>query len=386
MHILIIPSWYPNTYAPVHGTYFREQVDALRNTGIQVGVIAPVLRSLRELNFRNVLQNHGQISYDKENDVNVYRKHAWQPPKGGRLGRILWLKYARSLFERYVSEHGLPDLIHAHCHIWAGVAAKQIKDQYGVPFVITEHFSGYITGTMPSWMLKEVPGTASSATKVMAVSRALSIQLERVIGSKSVSVIPNMVDVDFFSLPVTRPSFTPFKFLFVGFLYKKKAVDVLLSAFSKLVHEGYDVLLDIAGDGPEKIRLQKIAEIKGVSNRVRFLGLLSRENVRGAMWQSHVFVLPSYVETFGVVLLEAMATGLPVIATRCGGPEEFVGREGGILVEKGDDTALANAMKEFVNKKGQYLSSQSARENICVNFSRTSVANKLLDIYREAID
>lgn len=386
MHVLILPSWYPNSYAPVHGTFFREQVDALKESGVQVGVVAPVLRSLREFNFRNIIQNHCQISYDNENGVDVYRKHGWQPPKGGRLSRILWLKYARNLFDHYVAEHGLPDIVHAHCHMWAGVAAKEIRKNYGIPFIITEHFSGYITGTIPSWALNEVACTASSASKVLAVSRALSNKLEYIFESIKVDVMPNMVDLDFFSLPIKRPPRTPFKFLFVGFLYQKKAVDILISAFSLLVHEGYDVFLDIGGNGPEQTKLKKLVEIKGVSHRVKFLGLLSREKVREAMWQSHTFVLPSYVETFGVVLLEAMSTGLPVIATRCGGPDEFVGNQSGILVDTGDVMNLANAMKNLVNKNESDFSSQWIRNNIRINFGRDNVVKKILGIYREVID
>jgi glycosyltransferase involved in cell wall biosynthesis len=385
MHVLIIPSWYPNTYAPVHGTFFREQVDALKDSNIQVGVIAPALRTLREFSFRNIFQNHGQITYDKENGVSVYRKHGWRPPKGGRLVKVMWLNYARKLFERYVSEHGLPDLIHAHCHIWAGFAAKQIHDQYGVPFVITEHFSGYFKGHMPGWLLNEVAVIAASASKVLAVSRALSKKLDSFIDTQSIIVIPNMVDVDFFSLPATRPPRSPLRFLFIGFLLKNKAVDVLISALSILVCEGHDVYLDVGGDGPERIRLEKLAEMNGVRNKVRFLGSLSRKDVRKAMWQTHVFVLPSYVETFGVVLIEAMATGLPVIATRCGGPEEIVDKQSGILVMPGDVAELVNAMKSIVNENSNY-SSQDIRKNILNNYSCTGVTQNLIDIYREVIE
>lgn len=385
MHILIIPSWYPSHYASVNGTFFRDQAEALTEAGLKVGVIAPIQRSMRQLNFRTFFQNVGQITRDSESGVHVYRKHAWCPPKGGKIGRKLWLSYATKLFQEYVEDHGFPDLIHAHCHIWAGRAAKIINEKYGIPFIVTEHYTGYLTGNIPAWKFMEVPAIARSAAKVLAVSEALARKLEFLIKGISVSVVHNMVNVEYFDKPSQRSSSLPYRFLFVGFLQKKKAVDVLISAFSELVQNGYDVFLEVGGDGPERTMLENMVKEKKISDRVSFLGLLTRENVRKAMWRANAFVLPSYVETFGVVLIEAMATGLPVIANRCGGPEEFVEKSSGLLLEPGDVKGLSDAMLKFVTSANSDYDSKYIREDTLKRFSRKNIAQKLIQTYREVI-
>ncbi len=114
--------------------------------------------------------------------------------------------------------------------------------------------------------------------------------------------------------------------------------------------------------------------------------MLSREQVSDSMWRSNIFVLPSYVETFGVVLIEAMATGLPVIATRCGGPEDIVEPETGWLINPGDVEELTAALEHAyfnyheIKKKESYI-----RDYAVDRFSGGTIASTLLKHYNSLL-
>ena len=103
-----------------------------------------------------------------------------------------------------------------------------------------------------------------------------------------------------------------------------------------------------------------------------------------ALQNSDAFVLSSEYETFGVVLIEAMSCGLPVISTKCGGPESIIINDKlGLLVEKNNVNALSNGMNDILNKK---YDSQDIREYVIGSFSQIAIANKLKVVYKEIID
>ena len=117
---------------------------------------------------------------------------------------------------------------------------------------------------------------------------------------------------------------------------------------------------------------------------MRFLGLLDRDKVRETMWKANAFVLPSYFETFGVVLIEAMATGLPVISTKCGGPEDFITSDVGYLVSPGDIEGLAKAMINLLDNYSSFDSIEISKI-IRNKFSYEAVASSLSNIYNKIL-
>lgn len=146
-----------------------------------------------------------------------------------------------------------------------------------------------------------------------------------------ITVIPNGIDLDLIqSIP---PSEESCDILFAGRLIKDKNIDVLIKDVAKMK----DVTCCIIGGGPEKERLASLAKSLNLESRVRFLGPLEYEEVVARMKSAKVFVLPSTREGFGIVLLEAMATGLPVIAVKAekSAASEIVSAENGILCELG---------------------------------------------------
>ncbi len=197
-------------------------------------------------------------------------------------------------------------------------------------------------------------------------------------------MIGNVVRTDFFKPEKTTTEGLPSKthFLSIASLLKEKGFIYLLEAAQLLNQRGrtsFEVM--IGGKGPEQDRLRRHVEVSGLSEQCYFLGPMSRSQVRDQMLRCDVFVLPSLQETFGVVLVEAMACGKPVIASRCGGPEFVVTEDTGVLVGVGDSKALANAMEKFITHAIRF-NPASIRQSICERFGENPFLEKISGIYR----
>lgn len=385
-HVLVLPSWYPTRACPVRGTFFRQQVLALRRAGIKAGVIYPDFRSLRELKITAFADNHFQTSISMDGGVPTYRYHGWNIPRL-QVEPYLWKSQTKRLFKRYTARYGNPDIIHAHSILWGGVSAEGIARSLNIPYLITEHASSYAQGIIRSWQEPFVRKAISNASMVMAVSKTLANQLMLYSGGKRIEVVPNMVDTCYFILPPVPRKTYPFRFLTVARLTPKKGIALLIKAFARAFSKEQDVFLDIGGDGEQSAELKALVKSLCLQDRVNFLGELSREQVRESMWRANAFVLPSYVETFGVVLIEAMATGLFVIATRCGGPEEVIKPETGWLIDPGDAVEFSEALKSLYDNRFELDKREPViREYTVNNYSYCVIVEKILGYYNQVLN
>jgi glycosyltransferase involved in cell wall biosynthesis len=347
MHVLVLPSWYPTTEAPRTGIYFVEQIQCLQDAGLRMGVVYPEQQSLRRCSGATLRQKHWQTEWTNAYGIPTLRHYGWNvwwkfPP-----GQRLRVRRAVRLGRRYVERHGVPDLLHAHSARWAGAAAARLGDELDVPYVLTEHFSGFQRQSIFPWRRPVVRRGFRHATSIATVSTSLKETLidRGFVSPSDATVIPNFVRGSFFSPPPNARRPSPFQFITVAHLHPKKNISGLLEAFTEAFSAQDDVLLTIVGDGPKRSALEHQARGFGLNNRVSFRGALDRSTLRSALWEADAFVLPSRHETFGVVLIEAMATGLPVVATRCGGPEDIVTPATGLLVPPDDPKALAEALR-----------------------------------------
>jgi len=348
MHVLVVPSWYPTTEAPRNGIYFAEQARCLDNHGMKVGVVYPEQQSLRRLSGPALRRKHFQTAWTNDHGIPTLRRYGWNvwwrfPP-----GMRLRVRSAVRLARRYVDRHGVPDVIHAHSARWAGAAAARMSDALAVPYVLTEHYSGFQRDNIFPWRWPLVETGFQQARELAAVSTSLkeAIATHDLAAASDIVVSPNPVRASLFTLPPDgRSSPPPFRVVTVAHLSPRKNIAGLLEALARAFSGSTEVSLIIVGDGPERAALERRARRLGVADQVSFPGSLDREGVRAALWNAHAFVLSSRHETFGVVLIEAMATGLPVVATRCGGPEDIVTPETGLLVPPDDSAALADALQ-----------------------------------------
>ena len=384
MHVLVLPSWYPTADRPVLGTFFRDQALALRCAGLRVGVAYVEPRSLRGFRLGALAESHFQVSETVEDGILTVRQHGWNPLVQTLLGGLVWARMMSGLVGRYVRLQGPPDIIHAHASLWAGYAALRASARYGTRFVVTEHSTQFCVGSFPPRLLARSLRVFRAAAATIAVSEPLRNQMSEYGAGSDILLVPNTVDPEFWKLPPRPRARAPFTFCAVGHLVPRKGFDILIRAFATRFRGRADVKLVIGGDGAIRQDLESLAHDLDVHGQVRCLGALSREGVRQAMWNASCFVLPSLAETFGVVLIEALATGLPVIATRCGGPQDIIVPEVGVLLEPGDERGLGAAMAALPD--GPAYDPQVLRAYAVERYSYAAVGAQLRSVYRTVLD
>jgi len=198
-------------------------------------------------------------------------------------------------------------------------------------------------------------------------------------------VIPNVADTSvFFPSPDVRSNSDAKTIVFVGQLAPVKCIPYLLKAAARLRAKRADWHLDIVGEGKQRIEYQRLARELGLGEAVTFHGAKSRREVAGFVRRADLFVLPSLAETFSVPAAEAMACGTPVLATRCGGPEEFIVEDVGLLVPSQDADALFQGLDQMLDNLHLYSRqriSRYARER----FSPEVVGAQLHAVYESLI-
>lgn len=280
------------------------------------------------------------------------------------------------------------DLVHAHFIYPDGAVAHRLSRRYGVPFVVTEHapWSGWLDRPGVG---REALRAGTAAATIMAVSTCVRTTVHERIPAAQVEVIPVGVDMDIF-VPAREQQRQRDLILFVGFINYNKGVDVLLDAMRRLAVRSLPARLLLVGGAHyrntrlQEERLRRYAASLGLGDRIEFAGKLAQTQVARLMAESAVVVLPSRAESFGAVLVEALACGTPVVATRCGGPEDIVGEEVGTLVPVGDAEALADALAEVL-ASGERFPPARLRAYAAERFGLDRVADRIAEVYRRAV-
>lgn len=386
MHVLYIPSWYPRTETDVSGSFFREQALALAEAGAKVGVVALGLRSLRRVD--DLCLVFSGVSVADDHGIPTYRKSLgnWTPRFWAPTLFRIQLALER-VVAAYIAEHGKPDVVHLHAALPVGPAVMDYFSKRNIPVVLSEHSSAYARRVYSNPTLRLARSVALRASARFAVSsalaRTLDVELGLGIGCRF-EVLPNSVSADFLDAPISTPVPGRFRFLHVSLLDKVKNLPLLLQAFAAQFQSNLAVTLTIIGDSPERVSLEQLARDLAVERQVSFLGGLSRTEVQTALFHSDAFVLTSDHETFGVVVIEALAMGVPVIATRSGGPEDILTDELGVLVPVGNVAALGAAMRSFVTGEAIWdrpLIRASCRER----YAAQHLARRWLAIYQSIL-
>jgi glycosyltransferase involved in cell wall biosynthesis len=272
------------------------------------------------------------------------------------------------------------DVIHAHFFLAAAPVALLRRR----PLVVTEHWSVFLPED-PMQLSPLLRASArfafARADAILAVSEALRAGLVAHGVHTPIEVLPNSVDTSLFA-PGTAPRNG--RLLTVGLFYEAKGYEVLLQALARLGRDGRRVDLDIVGDGPEKLRYQRLAADLDISDRVAFHGVLPRAEVAALMARSELFVLASRYDNNPVSVIEAMASGLPVVATAVGGVPELVDESVGRLAPPGDPAALADNLARALDGIDEYDRSAIAAR-ATERYGREAVLQKLLGVYERLV-
>jgi glycosyltransferase involved in cell wall biosynthesis len=278
-----------------------------------------------------------------------------------------------------------PQVVHAHTAVPAGWSTALVNNPAGAPLVLTEHSSEF-----ESWMrrpvLRWMARTAfRRADVVVAVSEG---QRRRIVSTfrrtRRLMVIPNMVDTDFFAswpMPGTKNGF---RLLLVGLMdTDQKGVHILLDALDLVARGGKistPIRVTVAGDGALRPRYEEQAQRLGLGEMVHFAGLRTQAEIARLLDDSHALVMPSLHESAGMALLQAMAVGRPAVVTRSGGPEFYIGKQGGLVVEPGDANALATGIVTLLTNLDRYEPTRIAERTRAL-YGREAVTGRLLALY-----
>ncbi|MEH7504221.1 glycosyltransferase [Neobacillus drentensis] len=382
MKVIIVPSWYPTEENPINGIFFKEQARAIKKFGYEVTVLYPEIRTIRM--YSNDWEKGIKIKVEDGLTTYRYKGYNFIPARIPFATAFIYYRMLKNLYNEMVKREGKPDVIHAHSCLWGGWAAAKIAQEENIPLVITEHSSKLIRGLIKPYEKKEIIKTLNQTDKVISVGPSLKEELAKYT-DKNVYEIPNIVDCESFQ-NINNNSLSKskrFRFFSLAFLTPNKGMDVLLKSFAK-AFKNKDVELLIGGEGEQKEKLKGLTQDLGLEPQIEFLGALDRKQVIQQMHECDAFILASRFETFGVVFIEALASGKPIIATKCGGPDSIVNEKNGLMVPVDDIDKLSNAMIKMYNNYSIY-NPVDIRNDCLARFSEEVIIGKILEVYNSIV-
>lgn len=381
INILILPSWYPDKNNPINGVFFKEQVEGLNKLGINVTVLSINIESLSKLRSN---KNKMGMQVSIENGVTVYRYYTYNFfPRMTDLYLHYYSKIIQKLIKKIENDKGKIELVHIHSAIDAGIAFSLSKSK--IPYIITEHSTKYERDILNKTQIKYLSQVFQRANRVLVVGSGLKKSLSKYIDSSKFEILPNMVSIKKKDNIKIDNKKNKFRFFSLGILTRKKGMDLLIEVFKNNREELKQCELYIGGYGEEKENLEQLIKNYNLQENIKLLGKISRDEIGYYMSNSDCFILASRFETFGIVYLEAMVYGKPVIATQTGGPDDFINDENGILVPIEDVNSIGKAML-YMQKNIDKYNSMNIAKYCDERFSEKVVCNKIIDIYKEVIN
>jgi teichuronic acid biosynthesis glycosyltransferase TuaC len=367
-NVLVISDLYPRPTQPVFGVFVEEQTQYLQPYCHQV-VVSPLrtfppLRIFRTLpsikRFKNAWEQW-RTEMDKtpsvtvRQGVSVYYPRYNSPPKQITYGIWGWFAYPflLPLLRRLHDEHHF-DLIHAHGAAPSGTLALLAKRWMEVPVVISEHGIDvqYIVHQNPV-ARTEVRSVFRKADAVLANSQSMvqdvirhgadprRVQLVYLGTHQGSEVVPNPI----------RPSNAPLQILSVARLVEEKGIQWVLYALRRLLDEGYSLRYTIVGEGEYRETLEALILRLGLTSQVEFAGSQLRSNILSYFAACDIFVLPSEPESFGIVYVEALSQGKPIIGCDISGASDLYSlyADGVELVRPKDVDSLIQSLRRLIN-------------------------------------
>ena len=365
MKILVLPSWYP----PNGGRFFKLQSESLVKLGHTVDVLI--------LEEKGITQKRNfKIENKKSILTNEIRHNFYRIPKMNNLNIELFISKYKKLLNKYLANNK-PDIIHVHSSIWAGVVVSEIAREKNIPYVITEHRGLFLKDKLPynEDLILKIKKALDFAVEVLVVSSAVKQKIKKYT-SNSITILPNMVDVNFFKPIKKKKKASKISLVSVGNLNKVKGFDLLIKAFANIVATNKNVELKIIGIGEELSNLQDISVSLKIDNFIEFSGYKTKKELLEVYQNADIFISSSRFESFGVVLIEALSCGLPIVATNSGGPADIVKKENGFLAENKNANSLQTKIQLMIDNLSNFDAS-IIRLNTIANYSEEVISRKL---------
>ncbi len=374
-------------------------------------VVGGISKVVYDLSHRLVNDGHevtvvtykdGNVAYEEDDEgVKVYRVDNFMINPNNFIDWIMQLNFNMiAKTSEIINKDGKFDVIHAHDWLVA-YAAKTIKHSYDIPMIATIHAteagrnSGihddqqkYINDT--EWML------TYEASEVIVNSNYMKAELQRLFGLpfEKINVVPNGVDLHLYDNIERDYEFrrnyamdNEKIILYVGRLVYEKGVDKLIGAMPKVLEHYHDAKLIIAGKGPMMDELRAEVNTLGLGNKVYFTGYLNKKQCQKIYKCADVAVFPSTYEPFGIVALEAMLSGNPVVVSDIGGLNEIVDHGlNGMKSYAGNSNSIADSILTLLfDQKLCSEISKRAQEKVKALYNWPKIAEDTHFVYEKAI-
>ncbi|AXV40954.1 glycosyltransferase [Methanobacterium sp. BAmetb5] len=406
--IMIIPAWYPSETNPVHGIFIKEQAKAssLYNEVLILYVypnpntdvnklyqssesIEDGMRTIRvkyrssTKYFKKITSQISKENYESNNNAPNTRNFNIINKICNYLDVLIYYWGNFKAFRKLLKQGWKPDIINAHVFT-AGVPAIILGKIYRIPVLISEHYSGFIKKDLRNIDKCKAKFSMNNASAILPVSKGLKVSIQNYKIKNKFYIIPNTYDKKIFYPTKIRIKKEKIKMLLVANITPIKGIDYLLKSINYLKLKRNDFQLDIVGDGPSKEEYETMAMDLGLGEIVNFHGQKTNAEVAIYMRNCDFFVQPSLFETFGVVYIEAMGCGKPIIGTKTVGPLEIINENVGILIPPKNVNSLVDALNFMLDNYENY-SSEDISKFACKNFSYEPVGKQLNEVYLEFV-
>ena len=368
--ILHITTWYPNETDPQLGIFIQKHIHI--GHSFAQNVVIALIASDKIKTSKLITKNENGIT-----EIIGYYK-----VKKGKK----WSNYKNQnhiitkIFQHFLTLNFKPDFVHCH------VSEKSIKIAQkffsGFQIILTQHWSGFLNGNfelLSTSKQKQRIKEINACKNVVCVSEFLKNALIMYGVTSNIQVIPNIIE----NKGVKEAFNQNFKFLVVADLVDKiKNISGIIRAFNTLNNKNHNASLTIIGDGIDRENLE---ELVNSNSKIEFLGRKDNDFVLQTLPTYDCLLVNSFHETFSMITAETLLSGVPVIATQCGGPEQFIENGvNGFLVEINKPFELEQAMLKMLNNHTSFIP-QNISENISKRLSISSVRKQFENLYSEKL-
>jgi len=380
--ILFLASWYPTTEDPINGIFIERHAQSVSE-----------LCDVTVQSYHQVTIDKNDFEYSEKNGIKIMRiYHRKTSSKNilvnNRVSECLtFLIKNYKAYKLICKKDGKPDLIHLNVLHPMGLFAIFLHLIHNIPYIVTEHTSpfsiyyGSLIRKLGSILILK------HARFILPVSASLKREMQDLYDPDKYVIIPNIVNKNFFIGNLKHQNLQEKKnIIHVSLLNdNQKNISGIIDAVYEVSKKRDDFRLQIVGDGVDRKELEDLAEIYNILGTiVIFSGRLSDEELLESYRNSCFFVLNSNHETFAIVCAEALACGIPVISTRCGGPEEYIDGKMGLLIEINNHDQLVAAILHMLDHYQDYDSTY-LHDSIQSKFSSEIVGEKIFQVYNRVL-
>lgn len=378
-NILLIASWWKSKDSPTSGSFIEEQARMLLSAGHSVVVVHPFLKGT----FRGTLQNRETVFTHKiDEDLEVYEVGVSPALPGFRsMSYSKLFKKVLPVMEEIIQREKI-DLIHAHSMFCGGVIGLKASKKFQLPFIHTEHTSGLIFAPQQynrsdKKLIRKVFQESDKVLFVSIFALTETLKTFKVEKGENHEVLGNLIDESFFVR--NDEDEQKYSCINISRLNRVKNIGLTLEAWKIVLNQFPKARLRIIGKGVLEKELKQHALSLQIQNSVEWIGEATREEVSLFIQKSQVLVSTSKLETFGMTVAEAMASGKPVVVTDSGGIRDFVCPPYGKIVSSNPEEVAKGIIAYFEHESNQLSLERS--KFIRSKFSANVILPNLESIY-----